>query len=242
VCSRVPIQRMILDKSDQTLSFNKARATTSTWAVVLWSVFPPSLIRLHRPIWNAKTAVQNYILDLLNQRRKKGFEARSDLISLLLKSNELGEGESRLTDQEILSNTFIFLFAGHETSATVLGHLFCELAKNPHIQTKCIDEIDRELEGRSFSYDSSLPYVQKCINECLRMHSPIVAVPKVAKGDDTLGGFNIPRGTNILVNTYIAHMNEKIWDRFEFPSDIDLLTHEPIVETLTNSQEALNTC
>jgi len=202
-----------LDESKQAMSFYDALATTSTWAVVLWSILPPSVISWCRPIWSAKTAVENYLLELLNQRKTYGYEERSDLISLLLKSNELGEGKSKLTDQEMLADAFIFLFAGHETSATVMGHLFCDLAKNPDVQMKCIEELDRVLKGRSFTYDdrSSLPYLHNCIYECLRMHSPIVAVPKVAAVADELGDYKIPKGTNILVNTYIAHMNEEDW-------------------------------
>lgn len=58
-------------------------------------------------------------LKLIIQNRKESKEKENyDLLTLLLQSNDEKEV---LTNQEVISNTFIFLLAGHETTATSLS-------------------------------------------------------------------------------------------------------------------------
>jgi len=203
----------LFDKSKYKRSFYDALELTNTLGIAIWNFVPVFM----RPLWifksglEAVSEVQEYILDIVSQRRENGIEGRSDLVSLLLESNE--SGETKLTNQEIVSDAFIFLFAGHETSATNLGHLLCELAKNQDVQDKCIEEIDRVLEGRAMTYDDFdlFPYINNCVKETLRLHSPVSMVPKVAKSKDNLGGYSIPKGTYVWVDFYIAMRDERSW-------------------------------
>ncbi|MNE55916.1 Pentalenene oxygenase [compost metagenome] len=105
------------------------------------------------------------------------------------------------------------MFAGHETSATNLGHLFTELAKNPDIQEKCIEEVDRVLEGRTFTYDdfSKFTYMNNCVKESLRKHSAVDMLPKTPKSKDVICGYTIPKDTFIWVDVYRVHLNSANW-------------------------------
>lgn len=47
-----------------------------------------------------------------------------------------------LTDNEILSQAMIFIFAGYETSSSTMGFTAYNLAMNPHIQKRLQEEID----------------------------------------------------------------------------------------------------
>lgn len=51
-----------------------------------------------------------------------------------------------LTNKEILSQAFLFLIAGSETTATTMTYVAYLLAKNPKIQTKLYEEIENALK------------------------------------------------------------------------------------------------
>ena len=50
-----------------------------------------------------------------------------------------------LSNDEILSQAFLFLIAGSETTATTLTYVAYQLARNPEIQTKLYEEIEKAL-------------------------------------------------------------------------------------------------
>ena len=53
-----------------------------------------------------------------------------------------------MTDDEIVANSFGFLFAGNETTATTLSFVSYLLAINPDIQEKLQTEIDAYFEDK----------------------------------------------------------------------------------------------
>lgn len=47
-----------------------------------------------------------------------------------------------MTDEEILAQAMIFIFAGYETSSSSLGFLAHSLATHPHVQKTLQEEVD----------------------------------------------------------------------------------------------------
>ena len=106
--------------------------------------------------------------EIISRRRQK-LEVRTDFIQNMI-DHELKDGEQKsyfkpgenasngtstkwtkplkktLSDNEILSQTILFLAAGYETTATTLGLLAYNLAMNPQYQDKVIEEVDRVLQ------------------------------------------------------------------------------------------------
>ena len=56
-----------------------------------------------------------------------------------------------LTDDEVVENSMLFLFAGKDTTAIALSFTAYELALNPDIQEKLQSEIDAYFEEKSVS-------------------------------------------------------------------------------------------
>jgi cytochrome P450 family 3 subfamily A len=52
-----------------------------------------------------------------------------------------------LTAAEIFSQSAMFLVAGYETTATTLNYIAYNLAFNPDVQDKLIDEVDQVLDN-----------------------------------------------------------------------------------------------
>lgn len=99
-----------------------------------------------------------------------------DLLSQLLTDSD----ESALTDQEIIGLCFVFLVAGLDTVTAATGFALYELARNPALRAKLID--DEEL-------------VPHFIEEVLRVDPPIPYVPRVTTADVDVAGVTIPAGS-----------------------------------------------
>ena len=56
-----------------------------------------------------------------------------------------------------------------------------------------------------------LPYLNRCIKECLRLHTPVPFAVRSAAEDFELEGYTIPKGTDISANIYMLHHNETVW-------------------------------
>ena len=120
--------------------------------------------------------------------------SKKDLISLLIRANEK-EGEKnstskrKLSPTEIYGDIFMFLFAGHETTAGVLGWTLRYLATNPIAQEKAYQEVkglfeEREEEGLGITAkeaDQKLIYCRCVFNETMRCH-PVVQVSGWERG------------------------------------------------------------
>lgn len=53
-----------------------------------------------------------------------------------------------LTDTEVLSQAFIFIFAGYEPTSNTLCYLAYELATHPDVQQKLLEEVDTILPNK----------------------------------------------------------------------------------------------
>lgn len=111
------------------------------------------------------------------EERRKNQIVRADLIDLLLQA----KNGSVWSDDEIISQAFVFFLAGFDTSMWVIIALTYELALNPVIQNRLIDEIDtmqNGLHNSEITYDTlkKIKYLDMVVMETLRVHSPGQAI------------------------------------------------------------------
>jgi len=166
-----------------------------------------------------------------------------------------------LTKEEILGNAFIFLFAGHETTANSIHYsivyLAMELAKQRHLQAD-IDSVVGERPISAWSYYDDLPRLYNSmpgavIHEELRLIPAILNVPKGTHGDQvvTLDGkqLMIPDQTFVHLNIVGTHRNPRYWpespDKFLperwLPSQSEKTTErEQVVEKEVNGAEGMD--
>ncbi|RXH91622.1 hypothetical protein DVH24_020645 [Malus domestica] len=109
----------------------------------------------------------------------------------------------------------VMLSAGTETSAGTTEWALSLLLNNPETLAKARTEIDIQI-GESRLIEESdfpkLPYLQGIINETLRMYpaDPLL-VPHESSEECAVGGFRVPRGAMLLVNTWAIQNNPKLW-------------------------------
>ncbi|KAD4585625.1 hypothetical protein E3N88_23226 [Mikania micrantha] len=155
---------------------------------------------------------------LIEQLRKsRGTElanGRKTMIELLL---SLQESEPEYyTDAMIRSFVMVLLAAGSGTSAGTMEWAMSLLVNHPHILKKAQAEIDRVIGNNRLVDESditNLPYLRCIINETLRLYPPApLLIPHESSEDCVIMGYNIPRGTMLLVNQWAIHCDPKLWN------------------------------
>lgn len=173
-----------------------------------------------------------YMNEMLQERISSQNADHHDLFSLLLASSTEDSKTESLTSDEVLGNTFIFLVAGHETTAHTLCFTFALLALYQEEQEKLYQHITSVLPDKRLPAYEDMPALTRSLAvfyETLRLFPPVTGIPKIASEDTTLKISNqrgetttlpVPKGTNLCINTPGLHNNPKYWpDPEEFKPD-----------------------
>ncbi|KAL5556176.1 hypothetical protein UlMin_038412 [Ulmus minor] len=126
------------------------------------------------------------------------------------------------TDQIIKGFVLVMLVAGTDTSSVTMEWVMSNLLNHPQVLKKAKDELDHHLgQGPEEhlvdeSDVSKLYYLQSIISETFRLYpvTPLL-VPHFSSDDCTIGGFDVPRDTIVLVNAWAIHRDPKLWDHPE---------------------------
>jgi cytochrome P450 len=147
-----------------------------------------------------------------SRNKKEGDESQDGLVQMMLKAQD-GESSIKLTDEELISNMFIFFVAGHETTAGTLHWAMLELAKNPNIQEKFYKEVFDVLGGRDPTYEDlpNLKYAFGVLKETLRVHPPVKNIIKKCIENVSISGQDFPKGTIFGLYCPAVHRDKEIW-------------------------------
>lgn len=120
------------------------------------------------------------------------------------------------SDQMIRGLGGALLSAGTDTSAGTMEWAMSLLLNNPHVLKKAQKEIDEHVGQEQLvnEFDlSKLPYLHAIILETLRIYpAGPLSVPHESSEDTVLGGYNVPRGTMLLLNLWAIQNDPKSWD------------------------------
>ncbi|KAG8953497.1 hypothetical protein FRC04_002339 [Tulasnella sp. 424] len=176
-----------------------------------------------------------YMEEIIIEQSSNGSQDRQDLISQLVRGS--GEdAEDRLSMREVIGNTFIFLIAGHETTANSLAHLWGLLALEEDKQEKLYSHITAVLGDKQPVYEdiSSLNLVLAYFYESLRLFPPVINIPKYAAKDTTIPAMPavaddgvtqldplakpkslfVPKGTEVSLSVPGLHYNREFLGQF----------------------------
>ncbi|KAM9292189.1 cytochrome P450 3A12-like [Morus bassanus] len=162
------------------------------------------------------------ISKIKQDREKETYKGRVDFLQLMIESqnstshgsNEANHSHKALTDTEILSQAFIFIFAGYETTSNTLCYLAYELATHPDVQQKLLEEIDGVLPNKApLTYEAmmQLEYLDMTLSETLRLFPLGGRLERACKKDVEINGVSIPKGTVVIIPPYTLHHNPEHW-------------------------------
>jgi cytochrome P450 len=144
---------------------------------------------------SAGTAVatfRSYVTGLIKEERdamNQGAQKNQHLVAALVRAcateesanarTTQGKRDMTLTEQEIISNLFVYAFAGNDTTAISLNHLLVHLAAHPETQEWIAEEIQHYLVNDDVSEWAygTFPKLKRCLAVVVRnMHMSIVTV------------------------------------------------------------------
>lgn len=108
------------------------------------------------------------------------------------------------TDGLIRDELVTLLAAGHETSATTLTWLHLLLDRHPAAR-------EEALAAGGEGSPERRQAIQALIQETLRLYPSAWILPRHAAEDDTLAGYSVEAGTDILVCPYLTHRDPELW-------------------------------
>ncbi|CAG8665287.1 16113_t:CDS:2, partial [Cetraspora pellucida] len=139
----------------------------------------------------------------------------TDLLSLLIKSNDNLPVDEQLTHSELISQVMTFLISGHETNSITLSWALYFLAKNPDTQDRLRKELSDVLTDRDYypTVDEieQLKYLDCVSKETLRVTPPVSGLLRCTSKDEIMNGYLIPKQTRLWIPIYAIHHDPLIW-------------------------------
>jgi cytochrome P450 len=141
------------------------------------------------------------------------------LVQALIAARDPETGQS-LSDNDIRDELVIFMFAGHDTTATTLTYALWALGWHPEIQDRVAAEV-AQLGDRRLGPDdvARLGYLGQVLQEALRLCPPGATGSRVATRDVEVAGFRIEAGTMLVFGRRAVQTDPSLWE--------DPLTFDP---------------
>lgn len=139
--------------------------------------------------------------------------SKRDLLDLLMDQRDEETG-APMDDELLRAQVFTFMLAGHETTSVSLTWTLYELARHPDIVKQIREEtrmVIKDLSEMTWSKLAEMKFLGNVIKESLRLHSPAAMAVRVAKESDVIGGYEIPKGTTVMLGFDAVHLSSKFW-------------------------------
>jgi len=164
--------------------------------------------------WGQMKQRQRHIHELLQaeieEKRTKGNEGGTDVLSLLMAARD--ENGQAMNDEELRDELLTILFAGHETTSTILAWAFYQIYKQPDVREKLLHELDSLGENPNLMDIAQLPYLTAVCQETLRMYPVLPAIfTRITKSPVEIAGHQFDAQTSLLLSIYLVHYQEDLY-------------------------------
>ena len=180
------------------------RGPLRDWSLAILGALEPTLTdaqleRGHQAVRDFKA----YLQDLIARRKASPGDPETDVLTRLINGDDGGT----LTEIELIQNCIFILNAGHETTTNLIGSGLALLHDHPDQRAKLLA-------------DPSL--INTCVEEVLRFRSPNQFGNRETTAPVTLGGHDIPAGTNLHLCIGAANRDPAVFDD---PTRFDITRH-----------------
>jgi cytochrome P450 len=168
-----------------------------------------------RRYWRAIRQLDEIIYGIIRRHRASGTDT-GDLLSRLLSARD-EQGGGGMTDRQLRDEIVTLVLAGHETTALVLFYTFYLLAQSPEADDRLTAELRRVLgDRRPTAADvPNLRFTEWVIRESMRLYPPAWGIAREALADCEIGGYSVPKGTQIFIVQWLVHHDGRWFDEPE---------------------------
>lgn len=123
------------------------------------------------------------------------------------------ETDLAMSDRQLHDEIMTLFFAAYEDPANALAWAWYLLAGNPRVEQRLRTELAEVLQGRppALSDLARLPYTTMVIDETLRLYPPTWGILRDVVADDEIGGYVIPAGSTVFIDSYLTHRLPTQW-------------------------------
>ncbi|WP_295617605.1 cytochrome P450 [Chamaesiphon sp. GL140_3_metabinner_50] len=134
-----------------------------------------------------------------------------DALGLLVQSQD--EAGNRLSITELKVQALLLLFAGHETTTSLVASLCLALAQHPEVLAKARAEQVEIGIDTPISIDSlkQMTYLDRVLREVERMYPPIGGGFRGVVEEFEFNGYRVPKGWQVLYRIPEAHFDAAVY-------------------------------
>lgn len=182
------------------------------------------------------SVVEEWLAEHKTKRDPKGIaksEEEEDFMDVMLSICEGRDLAGFDANTAIKATCMALLSAGTDTTIVTLTWTLSLLLNNYEALKKAQDELDTHIGKDKWVQESdikNLVYLQAIVKEALRLYPAApLSVPHESMEDCVIGGYNIPKGTRLIVNIWKYHHDPNIWPKpHEFKPERFLTTHKDV--------------
>ncbi|KAL7135355.1 hypothetical protein ABFS83_11G089200 [Erythranthe nasuta] len=138
-----------------------------------------------------------------------------DLLSHLLYYPD--ENGKFMSEEVIINNILMLLFAGHDTSSSALTMLIKYLAEHPQVYQKVLTEQNMiaslKKDGEFLEWEDlqKMKYSWNVASEAMRLSPPLIGAFREAVVDLNYGGYDIPKGWKLYWSSSLTHRDPSLF-------------------------------
>lgn len=181
----------------------------TTWLRPMWWPTPK-----RRRLRRAVRVLDNVVRGFISRWREHG-QDRGDLLSMMLMAVDEEEGTGQMTDRQARDESVGLLLGGNETTATALVWTAYLLATNENVQEELQREVDHVCGGSDPGHQHvpRLALTTACLREAMRLYPPAYTMSRQAIEPVEIGGYNLPRGSQVQLPLFLTHRDIRWFDR-----------------------------
>ena len=185
----------LADLQAELIAYSRSYLAVLFGSKVMHMTFIPKVAELRSKI----TEFRKICSEIVTDKKKSGVtESGSNLLSVLLRTQESGDDNMTFTDEEIVHEFLTFFAAGMDTTGHLVGMTLYALAKHPQYLEELKSERDRTYNREKNVNSDDLQdmnFLHCVLKETLRMYTPVpILGAKVAKEDHKLVDLDIKKG------------------------------------------------